>query len=44
MARLLWNFDIEIDTASRNWLHEQKAYVLWEKPDMNMFFKPRKVD
>ncbi|KAL4901846.1 hypothetical protein BDW74DRAFT_67207 [Aspergillus multicolor] len=30
LARVLWNFDLELCEESRNWV-EQKTYVLWEK-------------
>ncbi|KAJ0117746.1 Cytochrome P450 monooxygenase hmp1 [Diaporthe amygdali] len=31
IARLLWNFDIELTADSRDWLHRQKSYLMWEK-------------
>ena len=31
LARVLWNFDLELCDESRGW-SEQKSYVLWEKP------------
>lgn len=31
LARVLWNFDIELCEESKAW-NEQKAYLLWEKP------------
>jgi len=31
LARLVWNFDIELTTESENWATQLKIYVLWEK-------------
>jgi len=36
MAHLLWNFDMEIDGESRNWLVNQKVFVAWEKPPLKV--------
>ncbi|CAG8422584.1 unnamed protein product [Penicillium salamii] len=33
LARLLWNFDMEICEESLNW-SDQKTYILWEKPPL----------
>ncbi|KIW01823.1 uncharacterized protein PV09_06675 [Verruconis gallopava] len=33
LARLLWNFDLELCDESRNW-REQKAFILYEKPPL----------
>lgn len=30
LARVLWNFDMEIDEASQGWM-EQKEYTIWDK-------------
>ena len=34
LARVLWNFDMEIDPASQGWTTEQKEYTLWDKPSL----------
>jgi cytochrome P450 len=31
LARVLWNFDLELCDESRDW-NEQKSFLLWEKP------------
>ncbi|KAH9988763.1 cytochrome P450 [Xylariaceae sp. FL0662B] len=31
LARLIWNFDLELTPASDHWAEELKIYVLWEK-------------
>ncbi|KAI8933883.1 hypothetical protein NX059_009580 [Plenodomus lindquistii] len=33
IARLFWEFDLELDSRSANW-NDHKAYLLWEKPPM----------
>lgn len=39
LARLIWEFDIEIDQKSENWMHEQENFELWVKPDLNIHLK-----
>jgi hypothetical protein len=31
LARILWNFDLELEDDSRDWI-VQKEYVFWDKP------------
>ncbi|EME43710.1 hypothetical protein DOTSEDRAFT_62319 [Dothistroma septosporum NZE10] len=33
IARLVWQFDMELDPVSANW-NQQKTYLLWQKPPM----------
>lgn len=33
IARLVWQFDMALDPSSATW-NEQKAYLLWQKPEM----------
>ncbi len=33
LARVLWNFDMQIDKESQGWM-EQKEYTLWDKPPL----------
>jgi hypothetical protein len=33
LARVLWNFDMEIEQESQGWT-EQKEYTLWDKPPL----------
>ncbi|KAF4953939.1 hypothetical protein FSARC_12295 [Fusarium sarcochroum] len=35
LARLLWNFDLELMPGQENW-EKQGVYVLWEKRDLNV--------
>ncbi|KAL2163757.1 hypothetical protein VTH06DRAFT_5816 [Thermothelomyces fergusii] len=39
LARLLWNFDLELMPESRRW-NEQKIYILWEKGAINVKLTP----
>ncbi|KAI9730850.1 MAG: hypothetical protein M1834_005568 [Cirrosporium novae-zelandiae] len=41
LARLLWNFDLELCEESLNW-EKHKTYILWEKPDLMCRLKKRK--
>ena len=34
MARVLWNFDMQLDDASKGWMEGQKEYTLWDKPSL----------
>lgn len=33
LARVLWNFDMELEEDSQGWT-EQKEYTLWDKPPL----------
>ncbi|KAK4461500.1 cytochrome P450 [Cladorrhinum samala] len=39
LARLFWNFDLEMMPDSQNW-NKQKIYTLWEKGAINVKLKP----
>jgi cytochrome P450 len=39
MALVLWNFDLELCTASQNW-DKQRAFVAWERPDLMVKLLP----
>jgi hypothetical protein len=39
LARLLWNFDLELMPESRNW-SDQKTYILWDKGAINVKLSP----
>ncbi|KAF9894331.1 hypothetical protein FE257_007834 [Aspergillus nanangensis] len=40
LARVLWNFDLELCPESRDW-KDQKSYLLWEKPPLICRLKAR---
>lgn len=41
IARLVWNFDLELDPQSKGWMGRNKLYLLWDKPDLFLFLRPR---
>lgn len=41
LAKLLWNFDIELVDDSDRWLRDQKIYLIWEKTPMLVKLRPR---
>ena len=40
LARLLWNFDVELDERSRRWIDEMNIFVLWEKQPLFVKLTP----
>ncbi|KAF4951581.1 hypothetical protein FGADI_7356 [Fusarium gaditjirri] len=40
LARLLWNFDLELQPRSENWIADQKTYSLWDKGALDVKIKP----
>ena len=40
LAKLLYNFDFELDEKTGDWTGVQKTYILWEKPSMWVRVKP----
>jgi hypothetical protein len=40
LARLLWNFDLELDERSVSWAQGMKMYLLWEKAPLYVKLKP----
>ncbi|KAK1974965.1 cytochrome P450 [Colletotrichum cereale] len=41
LARVIWNFDLQIEDDCRNWL-EQELYGLWKKGPLKVRLTPRK--
>lgn len=39
MARLIWNFDMELVDLEDNWM-DQKVFFLWTKPPLNVNLTP----
>ncbi|KAJ6197099.1 LOW QUALITY PROTEIN: cytochrome P450 [Bipolaris maydis] len=42
MARLVWNFDLEIDPQSKHWMEQNRVHFLWQKPELFIRLIPRK--
>ncbi|GAW13167.1 hypothetical protein ANO14919_025450 [Xylariales sp. No.14919] len=40
LARVIFAFDLEIADKSRDWIDDQKAYVLWDRAPLNVYLKP----
>ncbi|KAI1821981.1 putative cytochrome P450 monooxygenase [Xylaria intraflava] len=40
LAKIVYNFDISMDSESRDWLRSQKAYTMWDKPALHVHLKP----
>lgn len=34
LARVLWNFEMQVAPRSRDWMQDQQAYLIWEKPPL----------
>lgn len=39
LARMIWNFDMELVPESRNWI-DQLSFVVWEKPGLHVKLTP----
>lgn len=42
LSRLLWNFDLELQQDSTDWIARQKTYMLWQKGPLNVRVVPVK--
>lgn len=40
LARLIWNFDIELCEESRNWVEGIKVFMIYQRPPLNVMLKP----
>jgi hypothetical protein len=40
LARIVWNFDMNLDRRSENWIEQQECYVLWRKPPLYVNLTP----
>lgn len=40
LARVVWNFDMELDATSKDWAN-QKMFILWDKPALMVRLTPR---
>ena len=41
LARMVWNFDFELDPRSEGWMEKNILYFLWEKPGLYVYLIPR---
>ncbi|KAK1597519.1 cytochrome P450 [Colletotrichum navitas] len=40
LAKLLWNFDLELAEDSEEWMETQKIYTIWEKGPLHVYLRP----
>ncbi|KAL0933427.1 cytochrome p450 [Colletotrichum truncatum] len=40
LARLVWNFDLELAEESRGWVERQKVFILWDKGPLKVRLTP----
>lgn len=40
LARLIWNFDMELAAESRDWAEKQKIFILWDKGPLRVRLTP----
>ncbi|KAJ6440606.1 penicillin-binding protein [Purpureocillium lavendulum] len=43
IARLLYRFDIELESGQDDWHEKQRTFVVWEKGPLNVRLRPRTV-
>ncbi|KAL7806057.1 cytochrome P450 [Trichoderma gracile] len=41
LAKIMWHFDLTLHPDSADWMERQQAFTLWQKPDLNVYIKPR---
>ncbi|KAF9891541.1 hypothetical protein FE257_004008 [Aspergillus nanangensis] len=41
LARMIWNFDLELDPRSEGWLERNVLHFLWDKPQLYIRLIPR---
>lgn len=44
LARMIWNFNLELDPRSEGWMEKNILYFLWEKPMLLIRLVPRTVE
>lgn len=40
LARIIYSFDMCLAEDSANWLEDQRCYILWDKPALNVHLTP----
>ncbi|KAI1777998.1 cytochrome P450 [Hypoxylon cercidicola] len=40
LAKIIFNFDMTLADDCKDWLRDQKAYVVWDKPPLNIYMTP----
>lgn len=42
LARLVYDFDMSLADESDGWFEKQRSYLLWDRAELNVYFKPVK--
>lgn len=43
LARIVWNFDLQLADPQEDWIGKSKSSLVWEKPGLNVYLCPRKA-
>lgn len=41
LAKMLWNFDMELPVEMKNWPRECKSYLVWDKRPLYVRLTPK---
>lgn len=44
LARIIWNFDMELADRDEKWIDHNEVYTIWEKKPLKVYMTPRKTD
>lgn len=44
LARIVFDFDMELGSDSSNWIAAQKTYLLWARVPLNVYLTPVRKD
>jgi cytochrome P450 len=44
IAKVFWNFDLDLCPESKEWMKSQKVFTLWQKPELRVKVKPVSAD
>ena len=44
LARIIWNFDMELVVRDEKWIDNNDVYALWDKKALNVRLFPRKAE
>ena len=39
LAKMIWSFDMRLDSSSEDWMNRCKVKTLWEKPELKVHFE-----
>lgn len=44
LAKIIWNYDMRMDAACKDWVKDARQFLNWEKGPLNIYWTPRKKD